>query len=90
VNALRLLRVRKAFPLLLSVAILATTASCGSITGESGRAPDQDFQNFVALAEGANEEGFTAYWLGRSFEAGGLTFEGPGVADFGADVTGGG
>ena len=66
------------------------TAACGSITGRSERDPDQDFQNFVALAERAQEEGFTAYWLGRSFDAGGLTFEGPSVADFGADVTGGG
>jgi hypothetical protein len=74
----------------ITALVALITSACGSITGTSGRAPDQDFQNFVALAERAQEEGFTAYWLGRSFDAGGLTFEGPSVADFGADVTGGG
>jgi len=75
---------------LSSVLILVTAAACGQMPGRAERDTDQYFQNFVKLAERANEEGFTAYWLGRSFEAGGLTFEGPGVADFGADVTGGG
>jgi hypothetical protein len=54
------------------------------------RDADQDFQNFVALAERAEEEGFTPYWLGRSFSSDSLVFEGPNVADFGADVVGGG
>ena len=66
-------------------------AACGPFRAESIRVDDEHYyENFVDLAEQADELGFTPYWLGRSFEAGGLIFEGPSVADFGADVTGGG
>jgi hypothetical protein len=35
------------------------------------------FENYKDAAARAEEEGYTPYWLGRTFEAGGLTFYGP-------------
>jgi hypothetical protein len=74
---------------LLSASALVMVG-CDALRSASGRAEDQEYENFVDLAEQADELGITPYWLGRSFEAGGLRFEGPNVPDFGADVAGGG
>jgi hypothetical protein len=38
----------------------------------------------------APQDGYTPYWLGRGFVAGGLTFTGPYTADFAEEVEGGG
>lgn len=47
------------------------------------------YKNFLAVATQAPSQGYTMYWLGRSFTAGGLTFKGPAVPDFGAGQEGG-
>jgi hypothetical protein len=47
------------------------------------------FDNFKTVVANAPNEGWTAYWLGKSFQAGGLEFNGPYVADFGDELTGG-
>ena len=72
------------FGLLLMAAIAAAAGqSCGS------EQPTQ-YDNFVAAAARADTEGWKPYWLGRSFTAGGLTFLGPGIGDFGEPIEGGG
>jgi hypothetical protein len=45
--------------------------------------PDHEFHNYQTAVAQAPKQGWTAYWLGRSFEAGGMTFKGPSVPDFG-------
>jgi hypothetical protein len=50
------------------------------------RSPDQDYKNFLTAVGRAPGEGYTPYWLGRSFSAGGLTFAGPSVSDL--DIAG--
>jgi hypothetical protein len=47
----------------------------------ASRDPNQDYKNFLAAADHAPKDGYTVYWLGRGFQAGGLDFEGPGVSD---------
>lgn len=58
----------------------ATAFGCESLT------PD----NFATAVARSDEDGYTVYWLGEQFEAGGLTFKGPEVSNFGLDVPGGG
>jgi len=69
---------------------LVTLAACMLLLActDSGRADDQDYQNFLTLARRAPDEGYTMYWLGRQFEAGGLTFTGPSVSDYGLEDPG--
>jgi hypothetical protein len=41
------------------------------------------YHNFQTAAAEAPKQHYTAYWLGRSFAQGGVTFTGPSVPDFG-------
>lgn len=75
---------------LFLLGIAAVSAACNALPTEDeiDRASYGYFQTAVA-APGRNYDG---YWLGRSFEAGGLTFEGPysdapaGSGGIGADI----
>lgn len=69
-----------------------------ALFGLSGVACDLQDAEREAAVRGSNNfqtavssprEGYDIYWLGPSFEAGGLTFTGPEVSDFGTDVEGG-
>jgi hypothetical protein len=69
---------------------LLLAAACGG--GGPRTDPQEDhpgFANFRETVASAEEDGYTPYWLGRGFPAGGLSFEGPYVAE-GDEVTGGG
>ena len=70
---------------------LVTLAACVLLFActDSGRG-DQSYQNFLKAAKQAPSDGYTMYWLGRQFDAGGVTFAGPSVDDFGQEVDGGG
>jgi hypothetical protein len=48
----------------------------------------EGFDNFETAV--ASDRNYDIYWLGREFEAGGLTFKGPDVASFGDEIEGGG
>lgn len=70
---------------LFSVVLLLT--GCGPIGGSTD---SEGFENFKDAA--ASDRNYDVYWLGRSFQAGNLVFEGPevgGVEGIG-DVEGGG
>lgn len=71
-------------------AVFLLAALLSACFGGASRSPDQDYKNFLTAASRASSDGYTMYWLGRSFSAGGLTFEGPGVPDFGGEEAGGG
>src|SRR6266496_2942698 len=60
--------------------VAALMMACGAL---AGRNSDQGYKNFVTAAAKAEQDGYTAYWLGREFQADGRTFNGPSVADFG-------
>jgi hypothetical protein len=71
-------------------AVIVFAAACGSpapAPTEGEESPG--FQRFKDTVAPADEDGYTPYWLGRSFSAGGLAFDGPYVAE-GATVRGGG
>jgi hypothetical protein len=70
--------------LLVAVVFVVALTACIPARG------DKSYQNFVKAAENAPSDGYTMYWLGREFEAGGVTFEGPSVDDFGQEVELGG
>ena len=73
-----------AVPLLLAPACL----------GNSGKPVTEDhfFDNFKTVVATADKDGYTPYWLGRGFQAGGLEFRGPFAGDIGfsTGITGGG
>ena len=74
-----------AVPLLLAPACL----------GNSGGKPvteEHFFDNFKTVVASAEQDGYTPYWLGRGFQAGGLEFRGPFAGDIGfsTGITGGG
>jgi hypothetical protein len=81
----RLIRGTAALSLaLIASAVLVTSMSCTT-------APSQDrYANFQTAVAHAPQDGYTPYWLGRSFQAGGLTFVGPITGDPGYEVDGGG
>ncbi len=66
--------------------LAATSASCTT------QIPSDEhyYDNFKTAVANADQQGYTPYWLGREFVAGGLTYKGPDVADFGDEVDGGG
>jgi hypothetical protein len=70
--------------------ILLLGALLSGCFGGVSRDPGQGYKNFQTAVAKAPQDGYAAYWLGRKFRAGGLTFTGPDVADFGTEVTGGG
>ena len=73
-------------PLLLVVSLaLLTAQGCGDDPSKFNQ-----YDNFVAATKRADQEGWKPYWLGRTFTAGSLTFEGPGVGGFGFEIEGGG
>ncbi len=48
------------------------------------------FNNFKTVVASADRDGYTPYWLGREFTAGGLVFQGPVTSDLPGQVAGGG
>ena len=74
------------FGLVLITALALTTAASCMDDGSNFN----EYDNFVAATKRADQEGWKPYWLGRSFTAGGLTFNGPGVGEFGDEIEGGG
>jgi hypothetical protein len=70
------------------IAIVAAIACIGiSGDGQSEGDLDEYFLRDVATVEAM---GLPVYWLGREFTVDGLVFRGPYVAEFGAEVEGGG
>jgi hypothetical protein len=70
-------------------AALGACLACGSSADEPPAfAEPSGFDNFQTAV--AADRNYDIYWLGESFEAGGLVFEGPEVSDFADDVEGGG
>ena len=70
---------------LLAMFLLASSACDSSVPSD-----EHYFDNFKTVVAKGPSEGWTPYWLGRSFEAAGVSFTGPSVADFGDEVDGGG
>lgn len=78
-------------PAIALVGVLVICVAFAALTGcIEGRAPDQDFRNFKKAVGQSKSEAWTPYWLGRRFQAGGLTFIGPAVGDDQEELTGGG
>lgn len=74
---------------LMATGALATAAWCGVVDDE--RLDDEHFyENFLTAVATAPEDGYDVYWLGREFEAGRLTLEGPSVPDFAGRIADGG
>jgi hypothetical protein len=63
---------------------LSSAPACTSSGGKSG------YDNFLTAATAAPADGYTIWWLGREFTAGGATFTGPAVADIGGRLDAGG
>ena len=78
---------RRRFLGLLLIASLALSAAQGCRDDPSNF---NEYDNFVAATKRADSEGWKPYWLGRSFTAGQLTFDGPRVGEFGYEIEGGG
>ena len=74
------------FGLVLIAALTLTTAASCMDDGSNFN----EYDNFVAATKRADSEGWKPYWLGRSFTAGQLTFDGPRVGEFGYEIEGGG
>jgi hypothetical protein len=78
-----------AFAILAALVMACGGGATGDKATPVGGADDRGFRNFRERIENAQEEGFEVYWLGREFTAGGLTFRGPSVPDYGDEVDGG-
>jgi hypothetical protein len=82
---LRLTRAAASVAIVSVVALTAGFAACGSGSGDKPQAGtpsisaiyEQLFKNFQKAVANAKNEGYTPYWLGRRFDAGGVTFSGP-------------
>jgi hypothetical protein len=70
--------------------VVLVLAVVGAACAVSLPGPDHEFHNYQTAVAQAPKQGWTAYWLGRSFQAGGMTFKGPAVADFGDEIPQGG
>ena len=69
--------------------VMRASVSCSG----SSREPATDehyFENFKTAIASADTDGYTPYWLGRGFTAGGLTFAGPYVGDLTVEKVQGG
>jgi len=76
----------RAFSLVLALLWVALVlAACEPQVG-----PEAGYKSFLTAVAKAPDDGYSVYWLGREFQAGGLTFKGPEVGDFGDEVVGGG
>ncbi len=75
---------------LVAVVIACSGESADTAPTMSGSFDEHFFNNFKKAVEDAKADGYTPYWLGKRFEAGGLTFEGPYVDDFFDGLSGGG
>ena len=75
--------------LALLIAASLMTFGCFNDGSSPEAAERQGFDNFKT-AVARTDRNYDIYWMGRDFEAGGLTYEGPDVADFGDEVDGGG
>lgn len=82
-------RIRLTFYLPL-LGLITIASACGPFDDDFSEeaANRQGFENFETAV--ASDRNYDIYWLGREFEAGGLLYKGPDVADFGDDVEGGG
>lgn len=60
--------------------------------GGAPEAPSREsvFSDFKTVVASADRDGYTPYWLGREFTAGGLVFQGPITSDLPGQVAGGG
>jgi hypothetical protein len=69
---------------LVCVVLAAVACGCGGGSDSDGGSDSEDGvdSRFVERAEAAESEGWTPYWLGTSFDAGGFVFAGPNVPDF--------
>ena len=81
------MRARMTLALSAGVVLIAACGPLGDDISEEA-ANRQGFDNFQTAV--ASDRNYDIYWLGREFEATGLTFRGPSVASFGDDVEGGG
>ncbi len=71
-------------------ALAATTAiSCVGL-GDNDDAGERFYGYFLRDTKAMEDMGLPVYWLGREFNAGALTFQGPYGAEFGGEVEGGG
>jgi hypothetical protein len=77
------LRVLVKAALLLTASLLCAAFTCDP------RTEQDDYENFVEAVANAEEVGYTPYWLGRDFSYNGVTFFGPSMPDFGAEIQGG-
>ncbi len=79
---------------LAALLVLPLMLALVSFSGRGSRKPitiEHFFDNFKRVVATADKDGYTPYWLGREFTAGGFTFHGPYVSDLpGAKVEGGG
>ena len=78
-------------PLSLTIVALAILAASCVSGGTNEDARREGYDQFVTRVASAQRDGYTAYWLGRSFPAANVTFTGPTAGSSSAsDVRGGG
>jgi len=78
--------------LLMAVVALATaltTISCFDVGGNDD-VDERFYGYFLRDVKAMQDMGLPVYWLGRGFNAGGLTFQGPYGLEFGGEIEGGG
>jgi hypothetical protein len=69
---------------LLAMALALALASCtgGKSPAQTPETADEHFfNNFKTAAASAGKDGYTPYWLGREFTAGGFVYSGPYLGD---------
>jgi hypothetical protein len=62
--------------------VLAISPIGATCAKDEGPPPDTYYNNFKTAVAASPDRNFTVYWLGREFESGGITFEGPGFPGF--------
>lgn len=95
--------VRATFLVLAMCVAVSAAMACGtggsSTTSRGTAVPTADaltglyehaFNNYKKAIAGATSDGYVPVWLGRTFDAGGLTFVGPSVDDIANPIRGGG
>jgi|CXWL01.1.fsa_nt_gi hypothetical protein len=75
----------------LGLVTILFLSSCAQADQSDPPAEPQErgFSNFQTAVASADADGYTPYWLGREFEAGGMTFKGSHVSDYGGEIEGG-
>jgi hypothetical protein len=77
------------------VLLIVIFVSCAGLSACAGplneqQQKDQLYDQFKTAVATASQDGYTPYWLGTSFKAGGLEFQGPFTAVIAHEVSGGG